>query len=90
MPSNRKELFRASTTNDKLVFLQSLFNAKALTEDLTLALLKVVHRELGVRQGRAPSVYKRYAKIIASLRYYQFDEFQRVVDAWNNQLGSAL
>ena len=46
--SNRKDLFRNSTIGDKLNLFQLLFDAKELSADLTLALLKIIHDELSI------------------------------------------
>ena len=83
--SNHKDLFRNSTTDDKLTFFQLLLDKKELTVDLTLALLKIIHSELKSDQYRDRSVYKRYAEAIESLRYHMMDMLQQVVDAWKNR-----
>jgi len=79
--SNRKDLFRDPTTADKLILFQSLLDINVLTVDLSLALLKVIHKELSVYQNRDRSGYKRYAQVIESMRYHMADMFQAVVDA---------
>ena len=48
--STRKDLFRNSTIGDKLNLFQFLFDARELTADLTLALLKVIHEDLNNHQ----------------------------------------
>ena len=83
--SNHKDLFRNSTTDDKLTFFHLLLDKKELTADLTLALLKIIHGELKSDQYRDRSVYKRYAVAIESLRYHMMDMLQQVVDAWKNR-----
>jgi len=80
-----KDLFRTPTTADKLTLFQLLFDAKELTVDLALALLKIIHKELSIQQFRDRSVYKRYTEAIGSLRYYMSDMLQLVVIAWNTQ-----
>lgn len=81
--SSYKDLFRNSTTKDKLALFQLLFDTRLLTVDLTLALLKIIHKELSVHQISDRSVYKRYAEAIESLRYHMSDVLQLVIIAWN-------
>lgn len=83
-PSNRKELFRAANTRDKLTLFQILLDARMLNKDLSLALLKVIHRELSA-DANEPSLYKNYAASIAALRYYTADLLQHVVNSWKKQ-----
>jgi hypothetical protein len=83
--SSHKDLFRNSTTDDKLTLFQLLLDKKELTVDLTLALLKIIHSELKSDQYRDRSVYKRYAEAIESLRYHMMDMLQQVVDAWKKR-----
>ena len=83
--SNRKDLFSNPTTADKLILFQSLLDINALTVDLSLALLKVIHRELSVHQNSDRSGYKRYAQVIESLRYHMADIFQDVVNKWDTR-----
>ena len=80
--SNHKELFRTSNTKDKLTLFQILFDAQILTVDLSLALLKIIHRELSADKEYDRSLYKRYAESIETLRYYMSDVLQQVVNAW--------
>ena len=80
--SSYKDLFRTPTTADKLTLFQLLFDAKELTVDLALALLKNIHKDLSVQQIRDRSVYKRYAEVIESLHYHMSDVLQLVVVAW--------
>jgi hypothetical protein len=80
--SKHKDLFRAPTTEDKLTLFQLLLNAHELTVNLSLALLKIIHRELRSDQYRDRSVYKHYAEAIETLRYHMLDTFQLVVAAW--------
>ena len=80
--SNRKDLFRNSTIGDKLNLFQLLFDAKELSVDLTLALLKIIHDELNNHQKPDRTVFRRYAEMVASLRYHVPDLFQQVVDDW--------
>lgn len=60
-----------------------LFDSSEINTDLALALLKVIHRELGNEQTRDRSAYKRYAETIESLRYHKADMLKQIVDAWN-------
>lgn len=83
--STRRELFRTSNTKDKLTLFQILLDAKLLNKDISLALLKVIHRELGDNQEDDPLIYKDYAVSIAALRYYTADILQHVVDAWKSK-----
>jgi hypothetical protein len=80
--SNHKDLFRNPTTENKLTLLQLLMDANELTVNLTLALLKIIHRELKSDQNRDHSLFKRYAQAIESLRYHMMDTLQLVVAAW--------
>jgi hypothetical protein len=80
--SNHKDLFRTPTTENKLTLLQVLLNGNELTVNLTLALLKIIHRELKSDQVRDRSLFKRYAMTIESLRYHMLDTLQLVVAAW--------
>lgn len=82
--SNHKELFRTPTTKDKLTLFQILFDSQLLTTDLSLALLKIIHRELSADKEYDRSLYKRYAENIEVLRYYMFDVLQQVVAAWKS------
>jgi hypothetical protein len=85
-PSNRRELFRTANTRDKLTLFQILLDARMLNKDMSLALLKVIHRELGT-DTNDPSLYKNYAVSIAALRYYTSDLLQHVVASWKNKTG---
>jgi hypothetical protein len=82
--SNRKDLFRSPTTEDKLTLFQSLLEGDELTVSLTLAMLKVIHGELRTNQNDNRSVYRRYAGTIESLRYHMLDTLQLTVAAWKN------
>lgn len=68
--SRHKDLFRNSTIKDKLTLFQLLFDARLLTAHLTLALLKIIHKELSTHQTHDRSGYKHYAEAIESLRYH--------------------
>lgn len=81
--SSHKDLFRNPTTKDKLTLFQLLFDVRLLTADLTLALLKIIHKELSTHQVRDRSVYKLYAESIESLRYHMSDVLQQVINTWN-------
>ncbi len=81
--SSYQDLFRNPTTQDKLTLFQSLLDANVLTVDLTLAFLKITHKELSIHQNRDRSGYKRYAEAIESLHYHTPDVLQQVVDTWN-------
>jgi hypothetical protein len=85
--SRYKELFHTSTISDKLTLFQLLFDTKELTVDLTLALLKVIHKELSIHQTRDRSGYKRYAEAIESLRYHMSDVLRQVIHAWKTEQG---
>ncbi len=82
--SNHKDLFRTSTTEDKLTLLQLLLDAHELTLNLSLALLKIIHGELRSDQSHDRSLYKRYAETIESMRYHMLDTFQLMVAAWKS------
>ncbi|MDD2923527.1 MAG: hypothetical protein PHQ36_14670 [Anaerolineales bacterium] len=80
--SNRKELFRAATTKDKLTLFHLLFDSQLLDMDLSLALLNLIHKELSADKERDRSLYKHYAESIETLRYYMSDVLQLVVEGW--------
>ncbi len=80
--SNRKDLFRNSTIGDKLNLFQLLLDAKELSADLALALLKIIHDELNNHQKPDRTVFRRYAEMVASLRYHVPELFQQVVEDW--------
>jgi hypothetical protein len=80
--SNHRDLFSKSTIGDKLILFQLLFDTKALTSDLALALLKIIHEELNNHQKPDRTVFKRYAEAIESLRYHVPDMLKQVVDDW--------
>ena len=77
-----KELLRPTSTADKLNLFQFLFDARELTADLTLALLKVIHEDLNNHQKPDRTVFRRYAELVASLRYHVPEMFQQVLDGW--------
>jgi hypothetical protein len=83
--SNYKELFRIPNAKDKLTLFQILLDGKLLNADMSLALLKVIHRELGDNQEYDRSIYKSYAVSIAALRYYTSDILQHVVESWKKK-----
>jgi hypothetical protein len=83
--SRTKALFNTPATVDKLTLFESLFNAKELNVPLTLSLLKIIHRELVDHQTPDRTLYKRYAEMIAALRYHKADMLQQVVDAWRTE-----
>lgn len=80
--SNHRDLFRNSTIADKLNLFQLLFDTKALTTDLTLALLKIIHDDLNNHQKPDRTVFRRYAGMVASLHYQIPDMLQQVVEGW--------
>ena len=82
--STHKDLFRNPTTEDKLTLFQLLLEYNELTFNLSLALLRIIHRELKSNQDHEGSVYKRYAESIESMRYHMLDTLQLVVAAWKN------
>ncbi|MBK6794643.1 MAG: hypothetical protein IPG80_19335 [Anaerolineales bacterium] len=77
------QFFRVPSINDKLSLLRNLLEARELNEDIALAMLKSVHKELGAEQTRDRTEYKRYAEMIEVLRYHQTDLLEYIVDAWN-------
>lgn len=83
--SNHKDLFRSPTTADKLTLLNLLSDAKDLKTDITLALLKIIHKELCIHQSRDRSGYKRYAEIIASLHFHSPVMLHEVITAWDTR-----
>jgi len=78
-----KDFFRHPSAADKLNLFQLLYESNEIKTDLALALLKIIHRELGNDQPLNRSAYKQYARLIETLRYYKSDMLQQVVDAWN-------
>jgi len=83
--SDHKDLFRTPDTEDKLDLFHLLLNANELNVTLSLALLKIIHGELGSNDYSDRSVYKRYASSIETLRYRMLDTLQLVVATWKNQ-----
>ena len=84
-----KQLFQLPAASDKLNLLQLLFEGSELSQDLTLALLKVIHRELGNPPVADGSVYKQYAGMIQLLQHYQPEMLRQVVNAWKVKSSSA-
>jgi len=87
--SKHKDLFRTPTTDDKLSLFELLLNANELSFSLTLALMKIIHRELRNNENDDRSVYKRYAELIEALRYHMLDTLQLVVATWKNYQSTA-
>lgn len=83
--SNRKDLFRKPTISDKLNLFQLLFDVKELTADLALALLKIIHEDLNNHQKPDRTVFRRYAGLVASLRYHVPEMFQQIIEVWKAQ-----
>ena len=83
--SSYKDLFRTPNTADKLILFQSLFDTKALTLDLTLALLKIIHKELSIHHSGDRTSYKRYTEAIEALHYHMPDVLRQVVNAWDTR-----
>ncbi len=84
----RKDLFRTPTIGDKLNLFQLLFDARALTADLILALLKIIHDELNNHQKPDRTVFRRYAGMVAFLRFHVPELFQQAVDGWKTNQSS--
>ncbi|HNK63818.1 MAG TPA: hypothetical protein PKL78_02355 [Anaerolineales bacterium] len=80
--ANHKDLFKIPAPADKLALFRSLYEASQVDKDLALALLKVIHQELGLEQTRDRSVYKHYAEVIQSLNYQKTEMLQSIVEAW--------
>lgn len=87
--SDHKELFRNTTTDDKLNLFQLLVGTSELNVSLTLALMKIIHRDLKNNENDDRSVYKRYAETIESLRYHMLDTLQLAVATWKNHQSTA-
>lgn len=83
--SDHKDLFRNPTTVDKLTLLKLLSDAKDLKTDITLALLKVIHKELCIHQSSDRSGYKRYAETIAALQHHTPTMLHEVITAWDTR-----
>jgi hypothetical protein len=77
-----RELFRTSSASERLSLFQALFDAQDLHVDLALAMLKVIHKELGQEAVTDRSAYKRYAETIETLRHHKQDMLREVVNAW--------
>jgi len=77
-------LFQKPSVTDKLKFFTNLFEASEVNADIALALLKVIHKELGNEQTRDRTAYKRYAETIETLRFHEAEMLQQIVDAWKN------
>jgi len=77
-------LFQKPSVTDKLKFFTNLFEASEVNADIALALLKVIHKELGDEQTRDRTAYKRYAETIETLRFHESEMLQQIVDAWKN------
>jgi len=77
-------LFRTPATEDKLNLVQLLLDVQELTVNLSLSLLKIIHREIinNQNQKHNHSLFKRYAEAIESLRYHNAELLQLVVAAW--------
>jgi hypothetical protein len=82
--SDHKDLFRTPDTEDKLNLLHQLLNANELNVTNSLALLKIIHGELGSNEYADRLIYKRYAASIETLRYRMLDTLQLVVATWKN------
>ncbi len=78
-------MFRKPTIGDKLNLFQLLFDGKELTADLALALLKIIHEDLNHHQKPDRTMFRRYAGLVASLRFHVPDMFQQVIEAWKAQ-----
>ena len=76
-----KELFREPSPADKLKLFQILFDSNEINPDLALALLKIVHTELGSEEAEGSS-YRHYAQIIEALRYHKMDMLRHIVETW--------
>lgn len=77
-----REFFRAPSITDKLNLFRVLFDSQELNVDIALAMLKVIHRELGNENTRDRSAYKRYAEVIETLHYHKAEMLQEVAEAW--------
>lgn len=86
--SKRKELFRNSTIKDKLNFFQLLFDSQTLTADLALVFLKIIHEDLNNHQKPDRTVFRRYAGLVASLRYHLPEMYKQVIDEWETHQGT--
>lgn len=89
IPRDYKKLFQPPAAADKLTLLHLLYEGSELNPDLALALLKVVHRELGRAPASDRSVYKRYAGAIQLLRHHQPEMLQQIVDTWKAKSSAA-
>jgi hypothetical protein len=55
-----------------------------LAPDMSLALLKIVHRELCFDRQHDFDIYKSYAMSLAALRYYAPDLYEYVIKEWKS------
>ena len=78
-----RKLLRPPSVTDQLNLFRLLFESSEINTDLALALLKVIHKELGTDQVADRSAYKTYAGTIETLRYYRSEMLKQVVDSWN-------
>lgn len=74
---------RPPSVTDKLNLFRLLNESSEINSDLALALLKVIHQELGGEVNDDRSAYKTYAGTIETLRYHRAEMLKQVVEAWN-------
>ena len=79
---NYKELFRHSSITEIISLFQSLLDADEIAPDEALALAGAIHAGLRTPQGQDGSLYARYARIMAMLRFGRPEIHEHVVADW--------
>jgi hypothetical protein len=80
---NHNDLFRQSTTAEKLAMFQSMLDSHDIQPEEALALLGSIHAEL--RQPQEGAVYAQYAKTMASLLHEMPAVHEHVAANWQIQ-----
>lgn len=79
---DRKDLFRSSSLYEKLDHLQALLEKNELTAPSALAILKVIHDELSLREVPDRAGLRRYAFLLAAFEHAQPELFHQVAEDW--------
>jgi hypothetical protein len=79
---NYKELFRHTTITEIVSMFQSLLDARDIAPEEALALAGAIHAGLRNPQGQDGSIYARYARLMALLRYGMPEIHEHVVADW--------
>ena len=78
---NYKELFRYTTITEIVSMFQSLLDARDIAPEEALALAGAIHAGLRTPQQDG-SIYARYARMMALLRYGMPEIHEHVVAGW--------